>query len=171
MTHETTSFLLASPAALARVLAFSSASILGAVWLVQSGGGIAPCPLCLQQRYAYYIGAALAVFIALMVRRAPESAALFAVLFVLFAGNGVLGGYHVGIEYGWWQGGVCSGDISAIHTTQDLLASLADAAMPSCADAAFRFLGLSLAGYNVLASMALAGFAFFGYTNYARAKG
>ena len=69
-------------------------------------GGYAPCPLCLQQRYAYYAGIPL-LFLALVLV-AADRRALAAVLFLAvaagFLANAGLGVYHAGVEWKFWAG-------------------------------------------------------------------
>src|SRR4029077_14222499 len=77
--------------------------------------GYAPCPLCLQERYAYYF-AVPATLIAFFAARA-ESFTLTRVLLVLvalaFLINAVVGVYHAGVEWNWWAGPTsCSGGTS-----------------------------------------------------------
>jgi disulfide bond formation protein DsbB len=74
------------------------------------------------------------------------------------AGYGV---YHSGVEWGFWQGpAACAGGGTALPG--DILSQLKSAArVVSCSEAPWRFLGLSLAGYNVLIAGALAALSFW----------
>ncbi len=81
-------------------------TILGA-WVFQYGLGFAPCPLCLEQRYAYYFAVPLAVLVALGDQAGASRKVLIAACVVLAAGmiwNAGLGIYHSGIEWRWWPG-------------------------------------------------------------------
>jgi disulfide bond formation protein DsbB len=122
-------------------------------------GGYAPCPLCLQQRYAYYAGIPLA-FLALVLI-AADRRALAAVLFLAvaagFLANAGLGVYHAGVEWKYWPGPDTCGAAQGLSTTSGgLLKSLEKIRVVRCDEAAWRFLGLSFAGWNVLISLALA---------------
>jgi disulfide bond formation protein DsbB len=77
--------------------------------------------------------------------------------------NIVLGIYHAGVEWHWWAGPAdCSGPLTDLRTGGSLLDQLHAVHVVRCDEAAWRFLGLSLAGYNVLISLALAVIAGFG---------
>ena len=141
------------------------ATILGA-WFFQYGLGLKPCPLCLEQRYPYYFAIPLAALVLLGVSAGASRKVLLAALFVIAAGmlwNVGLAGYHAGIEWKWWPGPQdCSGPIDSLGSANDLLRQLESINVVRCDEAAWRFLGLSLAGYNVLISLALAGVAIWG---------
>ena len=81
--------------------------------------------------------------------------ALAALALLVGAGLGV---YHVGVEEGWWAlPAGCAAGASA-QSVEDLKRLLAEAP-PACDQVSFTFLGLSLAGWNVVASLALAAYA------------
>lgn len=148
------------------VLLGALATILGALWF-QHYGGYAPCALCLQQRYAYYIGiplAALALVFFWMGKPGPGTI-LLAICGIGFFLNAGLGAYHSGVEWKWWPGpDVCAGgELGTIGG--NLLESLQNAKAVSCNDAPWRFLGLSFAGWNVLISLDLAIGAWLGVRN------
>jgi len=81
-------------------------------------------------------------------------------LMLVTAGMGV---YHAGVEWHFWPGpATCSTTASSMTTNAgDLLGELNTIKGPSCTDAALRVLGLSFAGWNVIASLVLAAFAFW----------
>lgn len=125
--------------------------------------GYLPCPLCLQQRVPYYAAAPLAALIALLPEAQRRIRAIGLTLLVLtFLVSIGLGAFHAGVEWGFWPGPAgCSGQ----GTPQDaagLLAQLQDIRVVSCTDAAWRLFGLSMAGWNVLTSLALAAIALVG---------
>jgi disulfide bond formation protein DsbB len=119
-------------------------------------GGIMPCPLCLEQRYAYYAGVPL-LFLALVGLSAgqPRAAAVLFVLVALaFAGNAVLGVYHAGVEWHFWPGPVeCSGAQQLNTSAGNMLEALQHTNVVRCDEAAWRLAGISFAGWNVLASL------------------
>ncbi len=121
-------------------------------------GGYTPCPLCLQQRYAYYAGIPLAGISFLLAR--AERHGLAAILLVLcglgFLANAGLGFYHSGVEWKWWPGPAsCAvGDLAPVGG--DLLQALEGARAPACDEAPWRFLGLSFAGWNAVVSLCIA---------------
>ena len=122
-------------------------------------GHYVPCPLCLQQRYAYYAAIPL-LFVALVMVAAdyPRWAALlFALVALAFLANAVLGGYHAGVEWKYWPGPTdCSGAGLAPASVDAMLKGLAAETGARCDEPQFRFAGLSFAGWNVLASILLA---------------
>ena len=141
----------------------ASAIILAVVWEAELAG-LAPCTVCLQQRYAYYIALGLGAYGGFCASRFPiATRGLLIVIALIFAANAVFGIYHSGVEYGWWAGplGCAGAGASAITSTQDLLAQL-NRPFVSCERPAFRFLSLSLAGYNALASFGLSALALYG---------
>jgi disulfide bond formation protein DsbB len=144
----------------ALIIAAVSIAVLAAVWIFQ-GLGYPPCELCLTQRYAFYAAAPLALLAALVAsRRAPGAArALFALLAAAFLANAALAAYHVGVEYHWWAGPTaCTGGLTGSIDVNDLVKALNSEKVVRCDEVQLRIAGLSLAGWNVLASAALAGY-------------
>ena len=148
----------ATAAALA-VLAIAAATLAGA-WYFQLVLGLQPCPLCLEQRYAYYLAIPLAALVAFAAgQNAPRSLLIGGLVILALAalGNAVLAGYHAGVEWKFWAGPTdCSGPVNSIGSTANLLKSLQDIRIVRCDEAAWRLFGISLAGYDVLVSLALA---------------
>jgi disulfide bond formation protein DsbB len=148
------------------VIAILGAATLIGAWIFQYGFGIQPCPLCLEQRYAYYVVIPLACLLALGGSFGASRKVLVAGL-VVIAGfmlwNAGLGAYHSGVEWGWWQGPQdCSGPITDLGGAGGLLKKIETIRIVRCDEVQWRFLGLSLAGYNVLISLALAAIAAWG---------
>jgi disulfide bond formation protein DsbB len=164
MSDAVTSMIRARPLAAAAIAiaAVGTAAILGA-WFFQFALGLAPCPLCLEQRHAYYFAIPLAVMVALGDRVGASRKVLIAALVAIAAGmlwNAALGVYHAGIEWGWWTGPQeCSGAPGSLGTPGSLMEQLQSINLIRCDEAAWRFLGLSLAGYNALISLMLAAIA------------
>jgi disulfide bond formation protein DsbB len=157
----------ASPAlSAALAIAVIAAATLVGAWFFQLVLDIRPCPLCLEQRYAYYLAVPLALLTALASARRAPRAALFAGLALLAAaalGNAWLGAYHAGVEWGFWQGPTdCSGPVGNLGSAGDLLQRLDTVKVIRCDEVQWRFLGLSLAGYNVVISLLLAAIAAWG---------
>ena len=151
----------AMTAALA-VLAVAVATIAGA-WYFQLVEGLQPCPLCLEQRYAYYLAIPLAAATALAAgRNAPRWLVIggLAVLALAALANAVLGTYHAGVEWKFWAGpSDCTGPIGNLGSAGTLLDRLDTVKVVMCDEVQWRFLGLSLAGYNVLISLLMAAIA------------
>ncbi len=148
------------PAAAAGALFVLSLATLAGAWFFQYGLKLAPCPLCLEQRIPYHIIIPLSLLLAIAALvRAPRSFLIvgFAAIAIAAACNVVLGTYHAGVEWHWWPGPAeCSGPLTDLRSGGALLDQLHAVHVVRCDEAAWRFLGLSLAGYNVLISLVLA---------------
>ena len=131
---------------------------IAAAWAFQIFGGYAPCPLCLQQRWPYYIVIPLALLLLWQgnASTALTRGGLFVIGLVMLAGSG-LAAYHVGIEWNWWEG---PQSCAATGGLSGGLPDLSNARVVRCDEAPWRFLGLSFAGWNLVISMMLAGLAF-----------
>jgi disulfide bond formation protein DsbB len=153
------------------VTLIAAATIAGA-WFFQLVLGIVPCPLCLEQRYAYYLAIPLGLLIALAVRRgAPRPLLLagLAILALASLANAWLGAYHSGVEWGFWKGPTdCSGPVVNLGSATDLLSRLDTVKVVRCDEVQWRFLGLSLAGYNLLISLLMAAIAAWGFVRTAK---
>ena len=157
----------AEPAAAAAIAVFVlSLATLGGAWFFEYVLKLAPCPLCLMQRIPYHVIIPLSLLLAIAALvRAPRNLLLigFAAIAIAAACNIVLGIYHAGVEWHWWAGPAdCSGPLTDLRTGGSLLDQLHAVHVVRCDEAAWRFLWLSLAGYNVLISLALALIAGFG---------
>ena len=169
-SHGSTAGNPALTAALA-VTAIAAATLAGA-WFFQLVLGLVPCPLCLEQRYAYYLAVPLGVLVAIAAARdAPRSVLMAGLALLLLAalGNAGLGVYHAGVEWKFWQGPTdCTGPIGNLGSAGNLLARLDTVKVIRCDEVQWRFLGLSLAGYNVLISLLMAAIAAWGFARTAR---
>ena len=150
-------------AAAAMAIAVAGAATIAGAWFFQHGLGLRPCPLCLEQRYAYYFAIPLAALVALGDQAGASRKVLVAALGVIALGmlwNAGLGVYHAGAEWKWWAGPQdCGGPLDDLGTAGGLLEKLQTINVVRCDEAPWRFLGLSLAGYNALISLGLAAIA------------
>jgi disulfide bond formation protein DsbB len=144
----------------ALVLVVALATILTAL-AFEHLGGYAPCPLCLEERYAYYF-AVPASAVALLLARGPSPGLARTLLLLIALGfivNAGLGIYHSGIEWKWWPGpGECSGAFELKWGEGGIV----DTPSIRCDEASWRFLGLSFAGWNAVVSACLAAIACYG---------
>ncbi len=141
----------------AALLALGMAATVGTALGFQHLGGYIPCKLCLEQRTPYYVGIplmALGFLAARMKAPAIVTRGLLAAGGLLMLYGMGLGVYHSGVEWGWWEGPAdCAvGAPTSSYEGGNLLDQLNAVIPPSCTQAAGRFLGLSFAGWNVLAS-------------------
>lgn len=147
------------------ICAIASVTIAGA-WFFQLVLDIRPCPMCLEQRYAYYIGIPLAAVLAMAAAGDASRSLLvagFAVLFCLTVFNAAFGAYHAGVEWGFWPGPTeCTGSGVDFGNPGNLLENLKTAKVVRCDEVQWSFLGLSLAGYNALISALMAALAGWG---------
>lgn len=143
-------------------LAFAilSAATLGMAFLAQYGFGLAPCELCLWQRWPY----AAAILLGIAAWKIAAMRPLFLGLLALaFATDSAIAVFHVGVEQKWWQGlsGCTAGPTAT--SLEALRAQVLSAPVVRCDEAAFTFLGLSMAGWNALWAALLAIGALLGF--------
>jgi len=139
-----------------------SAAMLAIAHGFQTFGGLAPCHLCLEQREVYWVAmgiSAVAVLAMLTRIRAPLPRVASLLLALVFAYGVYLAGFHAGAEWGWWKAPVTCASTGVKVTAADMQALLGGATVqgPACDKAAWVFLGLSMAGWNFLASVGLVG--------------
>jgi disulfide bond formation protein DsbB len=159
--------LCAEPAAAAAlaIFALSTAAILGA-WFFEYVVKLPPCPLCLEERIPYHIVIPLSLLMAIaaFVHAPPKLLAVgFVAIIVAVLCNVALGTYHAGVEWHFWAGPTdCTGTLTDLKASGSLADQLHSFNVVRCDEAAWRFLGISLAGYNALVSLVLAAIAGFG---------
>ncbi len=143
--------------ALPLLVAAASAALLLGAYLSQHVGGLAPCPLCLIQRYPHFavIGLGLAA-VAVGGRARMALLALSGLALLVSAGYGV---YHAGVEQGWFASG-CAAQIGG--SVDDIRAQVMAAPLTRCDEVPWSLVGVSLAGWNAIASVAVAALAFYG---------
>ena len=176
MTFDATAHPSHTPAgpALTAALAITliAAATLAGAWFFQLVLEILPCPLCLEQRYAYYLAVPLGALVAFAAAKgAPRPIVLTGLVLLGLAalGNAVLGGYHAGVEWHFFQGPTdCTGTIGNLGSAGNLLSRLDTVKVIRCDEVQWRFLGLSLAGYNVLISLLMAAVAAWGFVRTSR---
>ena len=143
-----------------------AAATLAGAWFFQLVLDILPCPLCLEQRYAYYLAVPLGALVAIAAARgAPRPLLLagLAILALAALGNAGLGTYHAGVEWQFFQGPTdCTGPVGNLGSAGNLLERLDTVKVIRCDEVQWRFLGLSLAGYNVLISLLMTAIAAWG---------
>jgi disulfide bond formation protein DsbB len=142
----------------ALVLFAASAVILTAL-AFEHFGGYTPCPLCLQERWAYYasIPALFVALVLLSAGRTNAATVVFGLVALAFLANAGLGTYHAGAEWKFWPGPDTCGGSQPISTgAGGLFKDLATTRVIRCDEAPWHFLGLSFAGWNAVASLVLA---------------
>lgn len=137
---------------LARALALiAPAALLGGAYVSQYVFGLHPCEMCWWQRYPHFAAVALA----LLAYAVPAPRMLTVLAALAIAVSGAIGGFHAGVEYGWWQGmTACSSTITA--GGGDPLDAIMNAPLVRCDVAPWTLAGVSLAGWNFLFSISAA---------------
>jgi disulfide bond formation protein DsbB len=157
----------------ASAITLVAAATLAGAWFFQLVLLVLPCPLCLEQRYAYYLAVPLGALVAFAAARGAPRPLLLAGLVLLglaALANAWLGTYHAGVEWGFWQGPTdCTGPVGNLGSAGNLLERLDTVKVIRCDEVQFRFLGISLAGYNVLISLLMAAIAAWGVAKTAKA--
>jgi disulfide bond formation protein DsbB len=158
--------LTRSPVTAATIVAVGGAATILGAYFFQYVMGLRPCPLCLDQRIAFYVSIPLAIVVIYLAgSNAPRRfvAAGLGLIAVAMLFNAGLALFHAGVEWKWWPGPQeCSGPLDDLTKGGDLLSTLTNLTIVRCDEAQWRFLGLSLAGYNVLISLALSVIAAWG---------
>lgn len=129
-----------------------SAALLAGAFAFQHLGGMAPCKLCLWQRWPH--GAA--ILLAMAAFALPVLALILAGA-VAALSTAAIGLYHSGVEQGWWQGpSTCTAAPIDGLTPQQLLEQIMATPMVRCDDIPWQMLGLSMASWNAIASLCFA---------------
>jgi disulfide bond formation protein DsbB len=138
------------------LLLLASAAVVGGALLFQYVGGVQPCELCLYQRWPYYGVIVLAV-LAFVAGDRRVSLAVLALATLAFLAGAALAFYHVGVEQHWFAGpSACSGAPLTGGSVADLKAQLLARPPVRCDEIAWSLFDISLAGWNLLASIGLA---------------
>ena len=129
---------------------------IAAAWGSQVFGGLVPCELCLEQRLAYYYGLPLLLVILVTWNRLPLTVwyVAMAIVTAIFTWGTYMGAYHAGVEWGFWPGPTACTGLGEVMDF-NALGNLNDSHVIGCDVVQFRFLGISLAGYNALISLAI----------------
>jgi len=142
---------------LARNLAFGlalaiPALLLGGAIFSQYVMGLHPCEMCYWQRWPHWAALAFAL-LGLMTRKESWSDILIYIAAIAIAISGLIGGFHAGVEYGWWEGVTsCAIPISG-GSTENMMDAIMNAPLIRCDKAPWTMFGISLAGYNFLVSV------------------
>jgi len=148
------------PAAAAAVIVAVGLMILATVYYYQYVELLAPCPLCLEQRIAFYVSIPLAVMLLLGANYGANRKVLvlgFLAIAAIMLWNTGLSAFHAGVEWKWWPGPTdCSGPIDKFGAASTMLQQLQRVSIVRCDEAAWRLFGISMAGYDVFVSLGLA---------------
>lgn len=136
------------------IATLGSVALLGGAFAFQYIGGLAPCQLCLYQRWPHAVAILIGVVALTTGRRGLAWVGMLAAL-----ATAAIGMFHVGVEQKWWEGlATCTAGSIAGISASDLLDPTKDvAAVVRCDEIAWSMLGVSMAGWNVIVSLVLAG--------------
>jgi disulfide bond formation protein DsbB len=134
-----------------------SLAVIGSALLFQYAGGLQPCELCLLERWPYYTAIPLALVALAAAGQRALAVVVIALIALLFVASTALAAYHVGVEQHWIAGPTaCTGGSSGAHSVEDLKARLMGQQPVQCDVVQWSLFGVSLAGFNLLTSLALA---------------
>jgi disulfide bond formation protein DsbB len=138
---------------LARALALLvPAALLAGAWSFQIWGGLWPCQMCWWQRYAHLAAVALALIAFAVARRRGLDRAFVILAALAILTSGGIGIYHAGVEANIFPGETaCTAHFHAA-TTDELMTQIMNAPVVRCDEVQWRFLGISMAGWNAILS-------------------
>lgn len=135
----------------------TSAIVMVTVLLSQYWGGLAPCELCLTERWPWDVAIVIALVAAMVGSRLALPWIALA-LTAVFAAGSVLAFYHVGVEQHWFAGpSACTAPAGTPQTLDALRSQLMHQQPVRCDEPAWVIFGISLAGWNLLASLVMTG--------------
>jgi disulfide bond formation protein DsbB len=137
---------------LVALAALGAASLLGGAFFFQYVMDLPPCPLCIWQRWPHAAAIALTLMALLLPGLAPLAVPLAALALLIGAG---IAGYHVGVEQGWWDSATCGTPDITGQSAADLLRALQETPMVACDEVVWSLFGISMAGWNGIASLGL----------------
>ena len=126
--------------------------LIGAL-LFQYVGNMPPCKMCYWQRYPHIVAVVIAVLFIIIRIESLKFLGLISAL-----STATVGAYHAGVEQAWWEGpqSCTSGTIEGL-STDELLAQIMTAPLVRCDEIPWQLLGITMAGWNMVISFALAG--------------
>jgi disulfide bond formation protein DsbB len=143
--------------AMARWLAFLlPLALMSGALISQYGFGLYPCEMCMWQRWPHY--SAIVIALAAILLAGSGRLALGNMLTVLAALaillSGLIGGFHAGVEYGWWEGVTsCAAEARTGLSSEETLDAILNAPLIRCDVTPWDLFGISLAGFNFLLSV------------------
>lgn len=146
-----------SPLPIARAVALATPlALLAGAYASQYLGGLHPCEMCWWQRYPHMAAIPLALLACATASTTPMSRLMTALAAFAIAASGVIGLFHAGVEYGWWEGLTACSTAMGAGNAADILDAIMAAPIARCDVAPWSLFGISLAGYNGLLSVGAA---------------
>jgi disulfide bond formation protein DsbB len=149
--------------AFAGVVLAVSAAVLGTALLSEYWGGLAPCELCLLQRWPW-AAAIVRSLVVVLVGDRPALPWVALILGIVFAIGIAFAFYHVGVEQHWFAGpSACTASSTGAMTLEQMKQQIMGTAPVLCDRPAWALYGISMAGFNLLASLIMAVFCFLAF--------
>ena len=137
------------------IFLFSSILVLLIVYYLEFFQSVTPCKLCIYQRLPYFIIILLAASF-LLIKNQNLKKITFIFYIFIFASSLTMSVHHFGVENSFWNALTnCESDSKTLSNSNDLKEYLLNKDYVSCSDVSFKFLGISLAGHNVIISFIL----------------
>ena len=144
---------LSTPALARWVALLLPIGLLGGAIGSQVFGGLVPCEMCIWQRWPHAAAILLAALAFTAPAGAPRSRLLTLLATLAIAISGAIGVYHAGVEAGIFQGFTTCTATAGAGSTAELLKQITHAPLVRCDQVQFRFLGISMAGWNAILSL------------------
>ncbi|MBB3859795.1 disulfide bond formation protein DsbB [Novosphingobium hassiacum] len=126
------------------------AALMGGALISQFGFGLYPCEMCWWQRYPHIAAIVLALLAFTMKGKGSGDMAVILAA-ICIAASGLIGAFHAGVEYNWWEGVTACATVAGSGNPLD---AIMNAPVVRCDVAPWTLFGVSLAGFNFLISMA-----------------
>jgi len=144
---------LSGPAAARLVALLLPVALLGGALGSQYLGGLHPCEMCYWQRWPHAAAILLALLAFTGPAEAPRSRNFTLAAALAIAISGIIGVYHAGVEAKVFEGFTQCTAMGQGLSTADLLKQISRAPLVRCDEVQFRFLGISMAGWNAILSL------------------
>ena len=142
------------PVSAARLLALLlPLALLGGALGSQYLGGLHPCEMCMWQRWPHAVAIVLALLAFTSPAESTRSRALVLLAALAIAVSGCIGVYHAGVEAKIFEGFTQCTATGKGLSPSELLQEFSHAPLVRCDEVQFRFLGISMAGWNAILSL------------------
>lgn len=143
-----------APPTIARLVALLlPLALLGGALGSQYIGGLHPCEMCYWQRWPHAVAIVLALLAFTGPAESPRSRALTLLAALAIAVSGAIGVYHAGVEAKIFEGFTQCTATGKGLSPAELLQEISHAPLVRCDEVQFRFLGISMAGWNAILSL------------------
>ena len=128
-------------------------ALLGGALGSQYLGGLHPCEMCYWQRWPHGVAILLAALAFTAPAQSQRARTMTLLAALAIAISGAIGVYHAGVEAKIFEGfTTCTANATGA-TTAELLKQITHAPLVRCDQVQFRFLGISMAGWNAILSL------------------